>query len=1279
MKHYFLLLTTSLVLLTTAHAQFYSETIYTTKDGLKSNEVKDLIQTKDGYLWMINGGELCRFDGKDFGYFPLKNDVKVDWVNIDLTELESGEIMLRSSEFAKFNPKTQQFIYYADPPLEVQQVVDRATGEVKGLMAPIDANFDKNGNVFYVNYYGATLLFNDTCIDLKKTGNKALKKENRFNHGTQLDKNGTVWFSNNKKLFNYKNNKIVNYNIEQFGFDTATSVPYISFVFKNGGFLFVNVAWKNGKTAKDRYQLDTNIYYFDVKNNQLDTLNFLGGYIPDYNGNYIIENNNKWYCFTYRGLLIYDVIDKTHSIVENKEQYNRAILNKNNELILYSRVGENYGAESNSITIFDKNNYPTKIEFEKCSINKVVADDEENIWIASNKGLTKLSKAKVNFKASELFSMPIFRGASYVIDNKENIWFSKNTQFYDDFGELIPSKVKTILYKYDVKNKKLSEEFSELIQNIYQLKWDDVNNFLWVIFNDKFYQVKNGVLEKQNISFSSELYFQSINGNLFSSGYKLGTSILNNNKFEIISKKHDLFNLYITYRQKNNDVFTSHYDNGQIISVFNTKNNTVEEIVKLDSNEYSESILKDKNNNYWIFTYKDKIVYYNSPKLKLKKYQAYPNSGTRNYDIISVADNFGNVWATSNMGLVFLTINHDTIKSDLISKQHGLSSTIITDLYADNKNNLWIATDNGVDKLDIATYLKSGEVKLEHFGKKEGLRDVNCTKFEIRNNQLMVFTTSGYAIIDDNIKLTTKVAPKPFFSSVLTTINDSQFVFHEFEKSISFDNPFGPVFINFNAIKFNNTEELLYTTLLYKNDKLLYGNFDNINWSTVEQVKYEGLDPGTYKLEVYCKVGKKGEKSEPCTTEFTILPAWWQTYWFKGLLVIIGLLVIYLIFRIRTEALLKRQAQLEETVKIKTTEAVEQKQEAEKQRDIANIKNKEILDSLVYAKRLQEAILPSPKLVKEWLTESFILYKPKDIVAGDFYWMETSTQTIDGKEKTLIFFAAADCTGHGVPGAMVSVVCANALNRAVKEFGITDTGLALDKVSELVEEAFAKSEEQIKDGMDIALCAIDLSNKVVYYSGANNPLYRITKRIEDEEMALKSIYNQTHQLIEYKATKRPVGIHFDNTKFETHKIQLIPGDAIYLFSDGFADQFGGEKGKKLKYSTFKTLLLENFEASMEEQKLILDKAFHDWKGSLEQIDDVCVMGVKINGVERNNFTKSELEVLKYLEEGLSSKLIADKINLSKNTVDTYRRRLLAKTGTYNVTELINYCKKKEII
>ena len=257
----------------------------------------------------------------------------------------------------------------------------------------------------------------------------------------------------------------------------------------------------------------------------------------------------------------------------------------------------------------------------------------------------------------------------------------------------------------------------------------------------------------------------------------------------------------------------------------------------------------------------------------------------------------------------------------------------------------------------------------------------------------------------------------------------------------------------------------------------------------------------------------------------------------------------------------------------------------ELQKTLVEEKNKEIMDSITYAKRIQSAILPPVKLVKEYLKDSFILYKPKEVVAGDFYWMET----VDDK----VLFAAADCTGHGVPGAMVSVVCNNALNRSVREHRITDPGEILNKTRGIVIQEFEKSEEDVKDGMDIAICSLNGSK--LEYAGANNPLWIIRKG----------------ELMETKANKQPIG-QFDNPEpYTTHSFDLEPGDSIYIFSDGYVDQFGGEKGKKYKAKAFKELLLSIQDKSMEEQKIIIDDVFEAWKGTLEQIDDVCVIGVSV--------------------------------------------------------------------
>ena len=262
-----------------------------------------------------------------------------------------------------------------------------------------------------------------------------------------------------------------------------------------------------------------------------------------------------------------------------------------------------------------------------------------------------------------------------------------------------------------------------------------------------------------------------------------------------------------------------------------------------------------------------------------------------------------------------------------------------------------------------------------------------------------------------------------------------------------------------------------------------------------------------------------------------------------------------------------------------------QKDVIEQQKESVEEAHKEIKDSITYAKRIQSAILPPIKVVKEYLKESFILYKPKDIVAGDFYWMEQK----DGK----VLFAAADCTGHGVPGAMVSVICNNGLNRSVREHGLTVPGEILDKTREIVVQEFKKSEEDVKDGMDIALCSIE--GMKLQFAGAYNPLWVI----------------RNGEIIETKANKQPVG-QFDNPKlYTTHSFDLVQGDTIYIFSDGYVDQFGGEKGKKFKSKSFRDLLLSIQQKPMEEQKKSIENTFQTWRGELEQLDDVCIIGVRV--------------------------------------------------------------------
>lgn len=268
----------------------------------------------------------------------------------------------------------------------------------------------------------------------------------------------------------------------------------------------------------------------------------------------------------------------------------------------------------------------------------------------------------------------------------------------------------------------------------------------------------------------------------------------------------------------------------------------------------------------------------------------------------------------------------------------------------------------------------------------------------------------------------------------------------------------------------------------------------------------------------------------------------------------------------------------------------------EEQNAIIGEKNKEILDSIKYAKRIQEAILPPQTYIDSLIPENFIYYKPKDIVSGDFYWVDN----IGDK----IYIAAVDCTGHGVPGAFISIVGFNLLKHAIHEHGKTIPSDILNQVNIDLSESLRQSfnDSTVKDGMDISLCCYDLKNATLQYAGANNSIYIVSKN-ENNEATFKEI----------KADKHPIGIFLgeDFKPFTNHTIKLNKGDVIYQFTDGFADQFGGPLGKKFKYRPFEELLLKNSQLPTSEQKNILSETHETWKGLNEQVDDILVLGVRI--------------------------------------------------------------------
>lgn len=263
----------------------------------------------------------------------------------------------------------------------------------------------------------------------------------------------------------------------------------------------------------------------------------------------------------------------------------------------------------------------------------------------------------------------------------------------------------------------------------------------------------------------------------------------------------------------------------------------------------------------------------------------------------------------------------------------------------------------------------------------------------------------------------------------------------------------------------------------------------------------------------------------------------------------------------------------------------DQKNQIEDQHKQLKTSFREIQESINYAKHIQHAILPASEKVNSLLNENFVLYRPKDVVAGDFYFLEE----VNGVR----YVAVADCTGHGVPGAMVSVVCNQALNRAIREFGLKSTGEVLDKTRELVVSELNRSDSKVMDGMDIAFCAL-YDNKLEF-SGANNPLWIF----------------RNNEMINLKGDKQPVGKFEFKRPFNTQIIELKKDDFVVMSTDGFYDQFGGDKGKKLKTKNFIDKLMSISSYPAKQQKAELSVFLNNWMDGYEQVDDICVLGFRV--------------------------------------------------------------------
>ena len=588
----------------------------------------------------------------------------------------------------------------------------------------------------------------------------------------------------------------------------------------------------------------------------------------------------------------------------------------------------------------------------------------------------------------------------------------------------------------------------------------------------------------------------------------------------------------------------------------------------------------DENNNPWVSIYQKGIYVFDGTNFK----SINKSKGLKDKIVLSIAkDKKGNVFlGNKKEGLTVVTKD----KSLVFTTVNGLLSNSIQSVVCDD-NIVWVGTSLGLNKLTFSSSFKL--LKVETYNEKTGLLNS-----EIQQNTLFLTDESVWIGSSTGLSSITKASKNRSLVKPLLELQSVKLYFEDVDwsKKDASINKWGVPTNLVLGYKENNLtfafNALTSTRIQYS--FILEGQ-DNAwtPYSDKNDVTFSNIAPGEYVFKVKA-INNFGIESEILSIPVMIKSPYWQTWWFR--IVIIGVIALLIIsfVRYREQRYKVRQAKLEVMVSERTKEAVNATERAETQKQLVERKNKEILDSISYAKRIQAAMMPTEDYLHEKFKEIAIFYKPKDIVAGDFYWFEES--------EDLKMIAVADCTGHGVPGAMVSVVCYNALNRSVREYGLTDPGQILDKTKEIILSELSRNDENVKDGMDISLVVFDKKSNEIRWSGANNPLWLVS--------------SASKELVEVKADKQPIGVHILSKSFTTHRMMLNSGDVLVLFTDGFADQFGGASGKKFKSANLKRLISENSTISMESFEKRLTTTFDEWMGDEEQVDDVCVIALRVN-------------------------------------------------------------------
>ncbi|MFL5764516.1 MAG: two-component regulator propeller domain-containing protein [Bacteroidia bacterium] len=831
----------------------------------------------------------------------------------------------------------------------------------------------------------------------------------------------------------------------------------------------------------------------------------------------------------------------------------------------------------------------------------ITSDNRNNLWLGTSAGVYKYNGlAYRNYlQKNGLASNKIL---SVLQDREGNFWFGT-----DGFGV---SKFSTEAFtSYSVKDSLPGDYITTIFQDSKKQIWLGVKNFGVVKFDHG--KMVNYRLNVKNINGSladNEVLSicEDYQGNLYF-GTKAGLSVFNGSTFKSYHKKDGLPDevVYSIIRDHSGVIWIG--TQNELCSFKDGRFTVVPQVSALKASAESKifiySIYEDRNHDFWLATEHGVIHYDRQKATRITRAEGFTDKRVTSV----LEDNTRYLLFGTDDGL--FSYDRKTFKN--ISEGKGIASNKIY-LMVLERNYLWIGTNKGLDRISLNEFHKKDIIEVRHFGKEEGLKGIECNSnavFKDADNNLWFGTIKGATVFNpqfDKINrkeaITRITGIRLFFQNAaddLAKYSDGLDSITHLPVNLVLPYDKNHVTFDFIGICITNPNKVKYQFRLEGADE------DWFPPTSKTEATYSSLSPGDYVFHLKSMNNDGIWNEKDVTFKFTILPPWWRTWWFYTLAGVFAFGSIYLFIVVRTRNLQKAKIELEQEVQLRTFQLRQEKEKVEiinkevsEQKAIIEAKNHDITDSIKYAKNIQEALLPPLQNLHNELRDAFVLYLPKDIVSGDFYWF--------AKRNNKRFVASVDCTGHGVPGAFMSIIGNTLLNEIVSEKNITEPAEILNELHTGVKTALkqSNSETERRDGMDIALCSLNDDGTVLEYAGANRPLWIFRKNKQGDE---------SFEMI--KANKFPIGgLEMENEvkrQFTNHSIKVEKGDVIYIFSDGYADQFGGTKGKKFMVGNMQKFVTDIYLKPVKEQEQLLLKNFLDWKGELEQIDDVLVIGFRI--------------------------------------------------------------------